>query len=105
MADTLGEKIRKLRKEHGYSLDKVAALTSSSRSYIWEVEQGRIPHPSAKKLKAIASALGVTATYLLDNEDDELKEDAVDRAFYRKYKKLPPDTKQKMRELINIWSK
>jgi transcriptional regulator with XRE-family HTH domain len=105
MAATFGDKIRELRKSKKYSLDKMAELTKSSKSYLWELEQNRIPHPSATKLQAIAAALDVTTAYLLDGEQKEPEEDTVDKAFYRKYRKLPPETKKKMRELVSVWSK
>ena len=47
MATTLGEKIRTLRKEKGYTLEKLAELTDSSKSYIWELENKSPPRPSA----------------------------------------------------------
>ena len=54
MANILGEKIRKLRKEKGLTLDKLADLTGSSKSYIWELENKNPPRPSAEKLAKIA---------------------------------------------------
>ncbi|MDQ6702693.1 MAG: helix-turn-helix domain-containing protein, partial [Pseudomonadota bacterium] len=38
MPSSLGDKIRKHRREKGYSLDKLAKLTDSSKSYLWELE-------------------------------------------------------------------
>jgi transcriptional regulator with XRE-family HTH domain len=35
---SLGEKLRKHRQEKGYSLDKLAEITDSSKSYLWELE-------------------------------------------------------------------
>ena len=32
-------KIKKLRKEKGFSLEQLAKLTGSSKSYIWEIEK------------------------------------------------------------------
>ena len=38
MVNILGDKIRDLRKEKKLTLDKLAELTGSSKSYIWELE-------------------------------------------------------------------
>ena len=57
---SLGEKIRHHRQEKGYSLDKLAELTESSKSYIWELESRDTRKPSAEKLTRIAQALSVT---------------------------------------------
>ncbi len=105
MATTLGEKIRTLRKEKGYTLEKLAELTDSSKSYIWELENKSPPRPSAEKIGKIASVFGVTPEYLIDkNLTEEGVADAVDTAFFRKYRRMPNDTKRKIRQMINLWS-
>jgi len=64
LQNNLGEKIRKLRKEKGFTLDKLAELTESSKSYIWELENKNPPRPSAEKLAKIADKLGTTIEFL-----------------------------------------
>lgn len=49
MPTALGEKIQKLRKAKGLTLDRLAELTESSKSYIWELENKSPPRPSAEK--------------------------------------------------------
>ena len=39
MMSALGERIRRLRKEQRLTLDKLAGLTESSQSHIWELEK------------------------------------------------------------------
>ena len=39
MTASIGEKIRALRSEKGYTLDELARLAESSKSYIWELEK------------------------------------------------------------------
>lgn len=102
MSNILGEKIRERRKAK-LTLDKLAELTGSSKSYIWELENKNPPRPSAEKLSKIAAQLGVTIEYLLDDEDKLNQEDAVDAQFYRKYRKMPADTKEKIRKMVNLW--
>ena len=101
MTATIGEKIRALRVEKGYTLDEHAKLTQSSKSYIWELENRDPPRPSAEKLAKIAAALAVTMEYFID--DEVTLEDASDRSFYRKYRSMHPDTKDKIRRMIEIW--
>ncbi|MBF0311615.1 MAG: helix-turn-helix transcriptional regulator [Magnetococcales bacterium] len=105
MSVSLGEKIRLLRKEKKLTLEQIGALTGSSKSYLWELEQGRIPTPSAEKLQRIAQALDVTASFLVDDERDKPDEESLDQVFFRKYRDLPPETRKKIRELIDVWSK
>lgn len=100
MTTPLGEKIRNLRKQKGYTLDKLAELSASSKSYIWELENKDPPRPSADKIAKIAAALGVTADYLITDVVEI--EDATDAAFFRKYRSMEPTTKDKIRRMLDL---
>lgn len=102
MTTPLGTKIRDLRKEKGYTLDKLAELTESSKSYIWELENKNPPRPSAEKVARIASVLGVTSDYLVDATSTVKVEDAADQAFYRKYRDMDPVVKNKIRRMVDL---
>jgi transcriptional regulator with XRE-family HTH domain len=99
----LGDKIRELRKKKGYTLEKLAELTESSKSYIWELENKKPPRPSADKVARIASVLGVTSDYLVDPTDKTDVADAADQAFFRRYRKMDPATKDKIRRMVDLW--
>lgn len=103
MQNNLGEKIRKLRKEKGFTLDKLAELTESSKSYIWELENKNPPRPSAEKLAKIAEKLGTTIEFLLDESAEVSQEEAADAQFYRQYRKMDPATKDKIRQMVKLW--
>jgi transcriptional regulator with XRE-family HTH domain len=96
----VGEKIRTLRKKKGYTLDRLAELADSSKSYIWELENKNPPRPSADKIAKIAIALEVTPDYLIT--DSVPVEDATDMAFFRKYRQMAPATKEKIRRLTDL---
>lgn len=104
MTTSLGEKIKRHRQEKGYSLDKLAELTESSKSYIWELENRDTRKPSGEKLTRIAQALSVTTDYLLD-ESANPDEKVVREAFFRKFSKLDPDDKKRVEDMIEAWSK
>lgn len=103
MTNVLGEKIRKLRKKKGLTLDQLAELTESSKSYIWELENKNPPRPSAEKLARIAHHLDTTIEYLLDEGEELAEEDATDASFYRQYRKMPQATKEKIRQMVKLW--
>jgi transcriptional regulator with XRE-family HTH domain len=105
MTNVLGDKIRRLRKEKGFTLDRLAELTGSSKSYIWELENKNPPRPSAEKVVRIAEALGVTTDFLVDPSETTPDAAVLDEAFYRQYRKLPADTKDKIRQMVEIWGK
>jgi transcriptional regulator with XRE-family HTH domain len=101
---TLGEKLRRARDKKGYSLDDLAKLSGSSKSYLWELENRPDRRPSAEKLTEIARHLDLTTEYLLDDkaefDDAQLKE-----AFFRKFNQLDDDAKSKINQMIEVWGK
>jgi transcriptional regulator with XRE-family HTH domain len=105
MTTALGNKIRDLRKKKGYTLEKLAELTESSKSYIWELENKDPPRPSAEKVAKIASALGVTTDYLVSTTKAAPGKDVLDQAFFREYQGLDEPTKEKLRDLVKLWGK
>ena len=103
MLTSLGEKIRRLRIQKELTLDQLAELTESSKSYIWELENKNPPRPSAAKLAKIAATLDTTLDYLLDEEENVAEEDAADARFYRQYRKMDSTTKAKIRQMVKLW--
>lgn len=103
MPSPLGEKIKMYRKRRRMTLEQLAARTSSSKSYIWELENRDAPHPSAEKMFAIADALGVTPEFLLEDTTSDADEAVLDEAFYRKYKRMPSETKRRLRQILDAW--
>jgi len=100
---TVGEKIRNFRKKKGYTLEKLAVLSDSSKSYIWELENKNPPRPSAEKIAKIASVLGVTSDFLVDEAESTPNPSEVDKAFFRKYRKMDPNTKERIRQIVDLW--
>lgn len=55
---TLGRKVQKLRKAHGFTQEELAEMIRISRVYMGYIEQGR-ESPSLKLLMKLARRLGV----------------------------------------------
>lgn len=104
MSSSLGDKLKALRKQKGYSLDELARLGGASKSYLWELENRDDRKPSAEKLADIARVLDTTTDYLTD--DNATFDDAqVKEAFFRKFNKLDEDTKGRVMDMIETWSR
>ena len=102
MPSPLGEKIRNARNQRGLSLERLAELTESSKSYIWELENKDNPKPSAEKLARIAKVLKVTAEFFMDDRLTEPAPSEADKAFFREYRVLSPATKKKLDDILKI---
>ena len=105
MITPLGKKIKDLRTEKGYTLEELADKSESSKSYIWELENRNPPRPSGDKLAKIAKALGVTTDYLLSDRQTAPSASVIDQAFFRDYQNLDEPTKQKLRDIVDLWGK
>jgi transcriptional regulator with XRE-family HTH domain len=78
-SETLGQRIKRLRKERGMSLAKVVG-GDFSRAFLNQVELGRA-QPSTRVLRVIAGRLGTRVDYLLEGRLPELdRELALERA-------------------------
>lgn len=95
---TLAEKLRKLRKEKGLSLDEVATATNGSKSYLWALETNNDKKPSADKLMEIAKFYGVTTDYLL-NEDNDKPFDTAQKIFTR-VKSLSEEDQKEIEKMV-----
>lgn len=100
----LGEKIHRLRKEKGFTLEKLAELTDSSKSYIWELENRGQTRPSAEKIDRIARVLGVTPDFLMDADQHSQTPDQEERAFFRDFRTMDEATRARIMDLVKVWS-
>jgi transcriptional regulator with XRE-family HTH domain len=86
-------------------LEELANLADSSKSYIWELENKDPPRPSAEKVAKIAKVLGVTADYLMNKSQKAPDDDVLDAAFFREFKNLKDEDKDRLRDLVKAWGK
>ena len=100
MASALGVKIKELRRKKGLTLEDLAKATDSSKSYMWEIENKDVTRPSAEKLDRIATALDVTADFLIDATSTEPTDDVQDRAFFRKFQQADPEVKATLKKIL-----
>lgn len=105
MATRLGEKIRQLRKEQQLTLDALALAAGMSKSYLWELENKESPRPSAEKLDALAKILGRPVSYFLDSEEEVPEEEHLNEAFFRNYKDLEKEDRERIRMIVESFRK
>jgi transcriptional regulator with XRE-family HTH domain len=101
----LGDKIRALRQQKKLSLEKLAILTGTSKSYLWGLETQDDPRPSADKITRIAAALDVTPDFLLTAPAATPDEAVADQAFFRKYQGMSDQDKKRLRQILDAWER
>jgi transcriptional regulator with XRE-family HTH domain len=67
---SIGERVAALRKEHRYSIRKLAGEAGVSASLISDVERGKV-EPSISTLKRLSDALGTTLTYFFSEPAEQ----------------------------------
>lgn len=105
MTTRLGDKLRELRKQRRWTLERLAEEAGLSKSYLWELENRESQRPSAEKLAALADALGVATSYFLEEDTRAPEERHLDEAFFRGYQKLDPEAKEQLRKILNTFKK
>jgi transcriptional regulator with XRE-family HTH domain len=97
--ESVGHRIRRLRKLRGLTIEQLAGLTHSSMGYISELENNPQRSPSLKKLRAFAQALDVDEASLLDGEKSRNLA-TEDEQFVARFVALPKETKRFFREIM-----
>ena len=98
----IGNKIKTLRTDRGLTLDGLASLIYGSKSYIWDIENGNTPRPSADKVFLLSKALHVPMEYLI-NDDYQVEPVLEKEALFSKYSFLDDSKKKMIHELIDVW--
>ena len=57
--------VKSRRRELGLSLDEVASAANTSKSHVWEIEQGRAKNPTVNMALALCNALQCSLNSLL----------------------------------------
>ena len=66
-AKALGKRIRQLRREKGWSQERLANEAGMHRTYMWGIERG-VRNPSLRHLACIAEALDLPIAALFETE-------------------------------------
>jgi transcriptional regulator with XRE-family HTH domain len=105
MASRLGQKLHKLRKDNGFTLDELAERSGLSKSYLWELENRESQRPSAEKLTALANVFSVAPTYFIEDDVRAPKQRHLDEGFFREYQKLDDEAKEQLRKILKTFKK
>lgn len=97
----MGERIRKRRKELGYTQEELGKKVGLQKSGIAKYESGRIVNIKQNMLFKMAHALKCSPSYLIGLDDDH--QYTLEQQFMEMFRKLNNDNKQKTITRINIY--
>ncbi|SDR44506.1 Helix-turn-helix domain-containing protein [Rhizobiales bacterium GAS113] len=87
----LATKLKELRIRNRQSLQQVADGVGTSKTHIWDMEQGNSGNPSRGLLEKIATHFRVSVSELIGEDPNATGEPSELVALYRDLKKLSPD--------------
>lgn len=115
---SIGENIKRLRKDRGLTQKELAEKSSLSRSYLADLERDRY-NPSLESLQLISDSLEVNVSVLLGESDsvvgksetqvkgkvDELEEGFPEGVYVlrRASKELSPEAKEQMLKIMKTF--
>ena len=101
MTETFGERLKRHREGAELTLEGLAGMIGSTKSYLWELENKPNIRPSAGLVYKLAVALETTVGVLMGEAalDDASEEDQV---FFRKYQPLRPKTKRRLSQIMDV---
>ena len=98
---TLGQKLRQIRAEKGYTQQSLAEKAGIGNVYLGEIERG-LKMPSLNSFIRIIEALGVSADYILREELSSGKEYIYDE-ITQKMQNLTPKQRKTASDILNAY--
>lgn len=100
----IGERIKKLRKEKGLSVDYIAEKLGKNRATVYRYESSEIENLPYPILVPLADILGTTPMYLMGCEVEDIKVTKEEKQLLENYNKLDSDDKTKVIDYTNLLS-
>lgn len=95
---SIGDNIKRLRKEQKLTQIELAKKAQISRSYLADVENDRY-NASVETLKSIAAALDCNISDLMGNDSNKESDPDI-RRIERARSKMPPQDREKMMRIL-----
>ena len=92
----IGERIKKLRKEKGLSVDYIAEKLGKNRATVYRYESSEIENLPYPILVPLAEILGTTPMYLIGCEVQDIKVTKEEKQLLDNYNKLNTKGKEKL---------
>lgn len=99
---TVGEKIKGQRKQLGLTQTELGEKLGVQKNAVSKWETGRVDDIPGSKIRAMAALFGVSPSYLIDDEEADIRLDDFTYAMYNEARDLPPEKKQMLLEMAKF---
>ena len=98
---SLASKLKELRARNGgQSLQHVADGVGTSKTHIWDLEQGNSGNPSRELLERLATHYRISVSELLEEDPNATSEPSDLVALYRDLKTLSPSDRKTIETIM-----
>ncbi|WP_156122994.1 helix-turn-helix transcriptional regulator [Paenibacillus sp. FSL R5-0912] len=91
----MGEKIRELRKQLGWTQEELAYRAEIDTSYLGQIERGKRRSPTIRMIGKIADALSVDRSLLLEQPEAELLSNEEEMSVFNIPERIAHELKQR----------
>ncbi len=95
MSETIGDRLKLLRKREKQTLQDVADAVGYSKVHVWHIEKGRTANPAVSFLAAASKHFDTDLDFLVFGKSKNERD-----AFIREYNNLSREKKALMRKLL-----
>lgn len=106
---TMGERIKRRRKELGMSVDLLAEMIGRNRATVYRYENDDIDTPPDDVVESLALALDLTPKQLRYGTEREVEGNWMpvkmsnhEERTFQKYRALPADQKERIDEMVDF---
>ena len=102
---SIGDNIRKLRKQHGYTQEYLAEVAGTTKQAIYKYETGIVTNIPTDKIEKLSALFGVSPSYLMGWEEEQppipdgLTED--ERFWVEIYRKVSPEVQDLLITMVS----
>lgn len=104
MSEHMAQRIMRLRKEKGLTLEQVADIVGVGKSTVRKWETGMIANMKRDKIASLAKALGTTPEYLMGWEEKQSPSEQPltegEKSLLDLFRRVPEESQQMVLQMI-----
>lgn len=99
---TMGRRLKRLRKDRRLTLVEASNGAGLSKSYVWDMENNKLPNPGANNILSIARSYGVSVEFVLEGADDPKFSNFEISSLFNRVSRLGASKQKRVIKIIKI---
>jgi transcriptional regulator with XRE-family HTH domain len=98
------QRVAQFRLERGLGKEELARAAALTVSYVYRIEKGEVRTPSYDTVKALADALNVSVTALMDGPGESGVPPALEHAATEVISRIPEERAREFEDHVKVWA-